>query len=1729
MVNAFTENTFSTTYKDDWRDSDHYHRILFNSGRALQARELTQMQTIIQEEIAKFGRNIFKDGAAVNPGGPTIRNNVEYVKLDTTLGETPTSDIVGTVFTATGGSEIKARVIRVVDAEGSDPATLYVQYTDTSAGTSGTEPVRFLAGEAIDNGSVNLRVQTTAPHVGQGTEISNAGGDFFTRGHFVFAEPQTIIIDKYGTTPTKEIGFKITEDVVTASDNAALFDNQGATPNRASPGADRYRIRLTLIDKANLAADENFVYYCNVLDGEIVESVTSTSGYDAPAQLVAESLSDTNGNFIAKEFRLDFVSDSSVDANIIARVPPGGVAFVNGYRAAAEQGANLTISKPRTTTTQQNDIVGISYGNYVKVDTLEGNLGNATYAQQNLSTSATDPSGSVIGTARVRYVEEDGANYKVYLFDIEMTSGQSFRDVRSIGTNNNNFAAIITEGGVAVLNEPTNRTLLFPLTHTRPSNIDDVDFEVQQLLTGTAVGTTLTLSTTGSERFSNTSQWIVTSADSGGVIDGFGTTLTGSPIGSGVNITGLPSGANVNVYAKVNKTNAQARQKTLTERAFSTHVESDGNGVVFVNLHRSDLFEVISIKETDSDGRDLSSNFTIDDGQRPGFYDNARYLLSTGVTPPASVFTRFKHFTHGVGDFFDMTSYNGQIAYNKIPNYVNAAGQKVSLRDVIDFRSSVDSAGEFTGTRAVINELPTTGDVFQADIDYYLGRSDRVVVNIDGTIKTVQGQPGFNRQLPAVPIGTLPLFNIDFPPYVLNDSDLSAKPLKHKRFQMKDIARLEERVDAIQEDLSLTYLELDTSTLLVQDSAGNIRTKSGFFADNFQDRTFSDTLAGDYRAAIDPSRQILSTNTINHSIDMVYDSDVLGNTILKGDNVYLKYSEIVAIKQDVISGTENVNPFAVIIGEGNLTLSPASDTWIETTYIPEKVVDNGVEEINVGTINEGTLSRGTANRRAGTRLDWVNPTINIPLFGFSGGIFNIFNTGFLGLGAFRGAQSWNWNGTNNTGRVTAESTTRSGRRTTNTFSQRIVTSEWTKREEIGDRTISLTFLPWMRSRKIAFKAEGLRPNSQYFPFFDGQAVSSYCRTETTFDRHAALGTDAISYGDIYRLSASHPEGSTNLVSDADGQIIGSFFLPSSPGTKFKAGTREFKLLDISVNQNDAATSRASTNYHSLGELDTRQKTIESTRIVEFRTRRWSEVTWHDPLAQSFRTPEGNGIFVTKIDAFLNSNGETVVPIQMQIRPMVNGSPSASEIVPGAVVFVNASDVQDNTGATTQASVIANPTQFEFDEPIYLNPDEEYAIVLLADTTNYEAYVSETYAFELGSTERRINRQPSMGSLFKSQNGTTWTPDQTKDMAFRLYKAQFDTAGGYAVFQNRPVQSALLSRDPFFTDSGDATITMLLPGHGFKYDPIAADTVTIAGLDSATTYNGILGSSIMGTRSVTAVDGFGVQFEADSATTSAGRFGGTTATSSRQFNYDILYPMFDALQPEDTTVDYQARLMTGSSFAGTETRYGLVDYTNDIEIKEENTFDFPRIIATPAKEATKGKSALFKINLNTSDPDVSPYIDGQRASLILEENRIDRQAAGAVAGQFNAPLSYVAETDARFGSALSKHITSVQVVPGSAVGVKVILAALRPNAASIALYYRTATGEENILDKEWTLQTTEVAVAPDEANLSEYRYLIGGTEGTLTPFTEYQLKLVLESTNSSKVPVIKDLRAIALAT
>lgn len=1712
---TFTKNSFETTYKDDFVDSDNYHRILFNSGRALQARELTQMQTIIQEEVARFGRNVFKDGAAVNPGGPTINNSFEFVKLNTTTNQLPTdtSTLIGLELTG-ATSSVKGRVVRVETASGSDPATLYVQYTDTdTSGLSGTSVVRFTAGENITGGGETLTVQTTNtvanPATGQGTIISNAGGDFFVRGHFVFAKPQSVLLSKYSKFPNEVVGFTVAEDIVTSDDDTALFDNQGATPNTTSPGADRYRIQLTLAKKSDVSATDNFVFYCDVVDGEIIEQVTGADNYNKINEVLALRTKEESGNYIVNPFRVNFEEDSAggSTSNLIASVSKG-TAYINGYRFNTEKPTKLVVPKPRTTTTINNEAIGVNYGSFVLSPNILGDLGIASFGLVNLR-SAVAHGGSTIGTARVRAIAEDGANYKIYLFDINMNSAQSFRNVKSIGTGTFDYADLILESSKAVLKESVQQSLVFPLPKSRPKNLSDISLEVQRMFTGTANESgqlTLNLTTSG-ETFVNTDDWLVT-IDSSGLTDSDAS--FGSVGSNSMTISSLPTSGDtaVTIYAKVNKSIGQSRTKTLTEET-TTGTTVTENGVSFLKLPRADIVEVLSIKQTDSDGADLSSKFEIDNGQRINYYQNGRLIVRKNTSAPSgTIFSRYKFFSHGAtGDFFSVNSYTGQVNYEDIPNLSVSSRESLNLRDVLDFRSVRDS-GASTGSFGTIHELPSNGDIVTVDAEYYLPRSDKIVANQDGTLKLESGQPGFSRQLPPTPENTLNLFELNLNGYGITDSDLSTRVLKAKRFRMEDIARLEERIDDLEETTALTFLEQQTETLLITDSSGTARTKTGFLVDNFKDRAFSDTQDPDYRASINPATKTLHPHVSVFNTPLKYDSAKSSNTILKGDNVYLHYSHDSAIANRLISGVENVNPFAVVVHEGQITLSPESDVWVNTEYEPANVTNVDV-----------TIDQGVIQGQAPQPFAWGG--VQLPNFG---------NTLGLATTNWFGNWNWNWNGVSNVEEV---SDVTQGRRRSRTFSQTITSSEVVN-EVIADRTVSLTFVPFMRPRLVFYKVEGLRPTTRYYPYFDGVAFDNFTRAGTSEFTNVAGQTYV---GNQYQDLNAHPNGSTNIVTDANGAVEGSFLIPSSDTNRFRSGDREFKLLDISVDNQSSATSFASKIFTSRGTIDTRQQDIISTRTTTIATRQWQQVTWSDPLAQTFMVTAPSGMFVTKVECYFKTK-DTAIPVQLQIRPVVNGAPSSDHIVPGSTVFVNPTSVQVPT-TQTQAAALAKPTTFEFTEPVFLNGNTEYCIVLLSDCTSYNAYVGETYAFELGSTEKRINRQPSLGSLFKSQNGTTWEPDQTKDLAFTMFKASFNTAGGHATFENVPVPDNLLHNNPILTVASDSDVTVLMPDHGFKVN----DTVTISGFDSAGTgvLNGIDSAGrVNGTHTVTAVDGNSYQFKINVGNgvtglpNAAGYVGGARVKTTRQVEFDIAIPTLDNLVPEDTTLSFSGKFMTGSSLAGNETRFQKdASFSTDLVLNTDNTFTAPRLIATSANETTElgagEKSVTIRANMNTTRADVSPVVDTQRTALTTAHNRIDNQvSAGATAGVSNVPLLYVAETQPFGGSALSKHITRPITLLEDAINLKILLSALKPNGASFDVYFRTATEGQDITQQSYTLANIESPVAADNANFKEYRYL-ASLQNAIESFNQYQVKIVMNSVNSSKVPLIKDLRIIALAT
>ena len=68
-------------YYDDYNQDKNYHRVLFKPSVAVQARELTQLQTILQNQVERFGDNIFKTGTIIRGCSITTDYNYEYIKI----------------------------------------------------------------------------------------------------------------------------------------------------------------------------------------------------------------------------------------------------------------------------------------------------------------------------------------------------------------------------------------------------------------------------------------------------------------------------------------------------------------------------------------------------------------------------------------------------------------------------------------------------------------------------------------------------------------------------------------------------------------------------------------------------------------------------------------------------------------------------------------------------------------------------------------------------------------------------------------------------------------------------------------------------------------------------------------------------------------------------------------------------------------------------------------------------------------------------------------------------------------------------------------------------------------------------------------------------------------------------------------------------------------------------------------------------------------------------------------------------------------------------------------------------------------------------------------------------------------------------------------------------------------------------------------------------------------
>ena len=220
-------NLNQSPYYDDFAESKNFHRVLFRPGFAVQARELTQLQTILQNQIERFADEILVDGTIVT-GSPIKTEKVEYVKLrdkDANNRVILLTDFFsgGAIANATVTGATSGMTAQLIDAkEGSEAAdpnyfSIFVQYTNSGANNT---TKTFVNNESLiirnrsDNSFIVAANTIASGATGKGFRATVGDGILYHKGNFIRVAPQSIIVNKFNSTPSAQIGFESTEALI---------------------------------------------------------------------------------------------------------------------------------------------------------------------------------------------------------------------------------------------------------------------------------------------------------------------------------------------------------------------------------------------------------------------------------------------------------------------------------------------------------------------------------------------------------------------------------------------------------------------------------------------------------------------------------------------------------------------------------------------------------------------------------------------------------------------------------------------------------------------------------------------------------------------------------------------------------------------------------------------------------------------------------------------------------------------------------------------------------------------------------------------------------------------------------------------------------------------------------------------------------------------------------------------------------------------------------------------------------------------------------------------------------------------------------------------------------------------------------------------------------------------------------------------------------------------------
>jgi len=1379
-------------YYDDYDEDKQFNRILFRPARAVQARELTQLQSILQNQVERFGSNIYKEGTIITGVNLTARDDIKYVKLSDNRTFTDPSIFnpsdTTTYIIEGSSSGLRAEIVSTAngfETQAPDLKTFFIKYLNT--GTN-PEDKEFQQGEALQIinattqvpvSNVSVTVANVADHAGSSFGVSCEEGVIYQRGHFIFVDAQFVVVSKYLPDPNNgtvvvdgsplaiqpnnvSVGFVVKENLVNSNQDASLLDNASGFNNENAPGADRLQLVPQLTAIASDEEPDDFFALIRYKNGEAVR-IRDLTEFNSIGTELARRTYEESGNYVVSGLKVRVEEN---DAGDVSAVVEPGKAYVFGREIRNIAAKRLPIEGTTSTQIKDAQSTGLSYGQYFTyayqdtADVIDQFELDGTEYSLTINAPVSDTGNTtIIGSASVASLSPG----RLYVYNVqklagyENTSPTFFQNtpLTSIGADPAGTLYGLNEGG-----------RIFDLGKDSLKSVQEASFVVRRRLRVDTTATQILINPDAVQgRFPLASNIVAVANNS-----------TIAPISS-VETNVVPDGTQIEVnltepvgspgspgYVYYDERINGVSQDTLTELdVFVRSTYEETGNIAKIGLPNAiKLLEVFEIP-TSGPEVDITGKFVLVNNQKDHFYDLSFLRLKIGETLTDGTSIRIKvkvlsrSSVSGSG-YLSVNSYSGT-STNLLRVFESRDGTLYDLRNCLDFRpyAAPTVAYSISSTGAQVVSLNPPVSVERTNIpiatdhqiiskqEYYLSRIDNVVIDEYGDISIFKGAES---ETPSRPLlkNLYPISRISVPGNALSVKGVN--PIKifdvsNKTYTMKDIDAINKKIDRLVTTVSLSLLELKSKDVFIPDAQGLDRFKTGILVDACRDLTVANIIDPEFRCAVDKTRTVITPSVIQYPIDMIVSSDEAGVG-------FQSYDDIASISntgtQVVLFDQQYATQFRNCVTnfynyQGKTSLFPAFDVGYDVTQAPAVNIEIDLDSVITDLVdNIQEFIPLTRERLIDTETTFSGVRRNRTVTQTS--TFEV-----LGL--------------------TAES---------------VIDTQ-----SVGNFITDFTMTPFVASREVGIAITGLRPGARHYFFFEGQDVNQYIypgalidtgiddQDSTVEGRNVVKGTTTYLNNGVETTSGL---AGTPVFADSTGTLLAVFEIPAET---FYVGENTLEIADVdsydSLQAAKTSSSRATYRAYNFDvektELNATTRTVDFDVDREIIERSIQRPAPTDPIAQTFaiRASQANGattVYVSELDLFFKSKSATT-GITVEIREVVNGYPS-QKVLPFGRKYLKAADVNVSDDSATATTI-------RFSNPIKMNVEKEYCFVVIPDGNSPDYLI---WTAKVGGTDE-IQKAPITndwgdGVLFTSTNDSAWKSYQDEDIKFQLRRYDFQSTG-----------------------------------------------------------------------------------------------------------------------------------------------------------------------------------------------------------------------------------------------------------------------------------------------------------------------------------------------------------------